>query len=438
MAWGTDWRGMMIFRYSLQTRIVVAFCIFGATLGTVYGFAIFLSLDFIDDRLVDSRLALEAEHISDHYQEDSALPSGVSPHIEVYPKIDFLPDFAKQFATELGAGIHEFDHAGKEYHLAVKTLPGSDNHLYLLYDVSSLEFTEQRKILLTMALIAGAVLVTALGLWIGLLTSRKVIAPVIHLANLVSQPDMDNLPTDISGSFSNDEVGALSKALEDGMRRIRFFIEREQQFTRDASHELRTPLTVIKGAVEVLLLRTDWKGKSVHRPFNRIKRAVFDMDHIIKTFLWLAREDVDIDLNQFCDVVRVANETVVQSRDLFDDKPISLELIENEHPIVKAPDTAFQVVITNLINNAFHNTAAGTIVINICSDRIIVSDTGKGIDASDLLTVTEAHVRGKNSPGFGLGLAIVKKICHRFGWKFHIDSKVGEGTAVQIHFVSSG
>ena len=38
----------------------------------------------------------------------------------------------------------------------------------------------------------------------------------------------------------------------------------------------------------------------------------------------------------------------------------------------------------------------------------------------------------------GLGLAIVKRICHRFGWKLYIDSKIGEGTTVQLHFDPSG
>ncbi len=36
------------------------------------------------------------------------------------------------------------------------------------------------------------------------------------------------------------------------MNRIKAFIRREKEFTRDASHELRTPLTVVKGAAEII------------------------------------------------------------------------------------------------------------------------------------------------------------------------------------------
>jgi signal transduction histidine kinase len=419
-------------------RIVVAFCLFGAALGTVYAFAVYLSLDFIDDTLVDNRLAQEAKHILAHYQENIASPSTTSPNIKAYLGLASLPDFAKQSVTKYGEGFHEFYHAEKEYHLVVKTLPDSDKPLYLLYDVSTLEFTEKRKFMIAIVLIAGVILMVAIGFWIGLLTARRVIAPVTHLADLVNQSDPENLPTNLSQPFSNDEVGTLSKTLEDAMNRIRLFIKREQQFTRDASHELRTPVTVIKGAVEILQGQIGQQKKSLHRPLNRIKRAVVDMEHIITTFLWLAREESNIDQDQLCDVVQVVNETIDETRRLFKDKPIEIERIENGHPIIKAPGPAVRAVINNLIHNAFHNTTAGKITVNICSDRILISDTGKGIDACDLPTVTEPHIRGEESQGFGLGLAIAKRICHRFGWKLYIDSKIGEGTTVQLHFDPSG
>ncbi len=413
---------------------MVAFCLFGATLGTVYAFAVYFSLDFIDDTLVDNRLAQEAKHILAHYQENIALPRTTSPHIFAYIGTASMPVHHKQLVDGIAEGFHEIYYGPEEHHIAVQQIPNLDESLYLIYEVSGLEFTEKRKFMITIVLIAGVILMVALGLWIGLLTARKVIAPVTHLADLVKQSDPDNLPTDLSQSFSNDEVGTLSKTLEDAMRRIRSFIEREQQFTRDASHELRTPVTVIKGAVDVLQSQADGQKESFHRPFNRIRRAVVDMEHIIATFLWLAREESHTDQNQLCDVVQVVNETIDQSRDLFGDKPIEIERIENGHPLIKAPAPAFRAVITNLIHNAFHNTATGKITVNICSDRILISDTGKGIDACDLPAVTQPHIRGEDSQGFGLGLAIVKRMCHRFDWKFHIDSQIGEGTTVSLQF----
>jgi signal transduction histidine kinase len=92
------------------------------------------------------------------------------------------------------------------------------------------------------------------------------------------------------------------------------------------------------------------------------------------------------------------------------------------------------MVIINLIQNAFHYTAQGKITVQIFNDRITVSDTGAGIDTQELEKIIQPHVRGDNSTGFGLGLAIVKKLCHRFSWRLEINSKLGQGTNVDLIF----
>ena len=76
----------------------------------------------------------------------------------------------------------------------------------------------------------------------------------------------------------------------------------------------------------------------------------------------------------------------------------------------------------------------GKITVEILTDRVVVSDTGVGIAAKDLKTVTQPHVRGSGSEGFGLGLSIVRRLCDRFGWQFEIQSVVGSGTTVQLIF----
>ena len=58
----------MKFQISLRSRIIVAFCLFGAVLGTVYAIAVYISLDLIDDHLIDSRLLEEVEHFNAHHQ----------------------------------------------------------------------------------------------------------------------------------------------------------------------------------------------------------------------------------------------------------------------------------------------------------------------------------------------------------------------------------
>jgi signal transduction histidine kinase len=428
------WGGLMKFRHSLRKRIVFTFCLFGAGLGIVFSFAIYISLDFIDDNMIDSRLSEEMDRVGVQYQEHSGLLSTNSPHINVYTGSKSMPEYAASMVEGISEGVHEKYYKGTEYHIAVKVYPNRTEPLYLFYDVSALEFTETRKFNIGIVLVIGVVLVVGMALWIGLMTSRKIIAPVVYLSEQVQKSGPENLPTDLHGSFSNDEVGLLSRTLETAMIRVDSFIKREKKFTRDASHELRTPVTVIKGAVEILKKQSVMEEKSIYRPVNRISRAVANMENIIETFLWLGREKIEIDSEQICEVVPVVQDVIKQQRRLHGDKSVEIDFFEEAQPILNVPPSVFRTVIVNLINNAFHHTVKGTISIQVCGDRISITDTGEGIDACELQTVTQPYSRGESSNGYGLGLSIVRRLCDRFGWRFQIESDVGKGTKVTLFF----
>ena len=65
--------------------------------------------------------------------------------------------------------------------------------------------------------------------------------------------------------------------------------------------------------------------------------------------------------------------------------------------------------------------------------ELIVTDTGRGIAASDLPHVFEPFFSSKaNCAGVGLGLSVVYGIMQQHGGRISIDSKVGEGTKVTM------
>jgi signal transduction histidine kinase len=424
----------MIFRYSLRARIIIAFCVFGAVLGIVYAIAVYISLDFIDDHLIDNRLNEEVEHFMAYHQRYSDYPQPTSPYITAYIGTESMPLYVVDMIDGLAEGLHEAYFDEEEYHIAIQRLPGQQNLLVLLYEVSALEFTEKRKGSIRLVLVAGVLLLVAFGLWIGWLTSRKVIEPVAHLAEQVNRSGPQNLPTDLSKNFLDDEVGILAQALEQAMQRVEAFVEREQQFSRDASHELRTPVTIIKGSVELLKKKLSRTEKSVNRPLERIARSVTNMENIIETLLWLSREDAAVDQNQNFAVVPVVQETIEQNRYLIGNKPVDIEFMPEDKPHLTLPAALFQIALTNLIRNAAQHTASGTIRIIVKSDRVLVADTGSGIDADDLERITQPHVRGDRSDGFGLGLSIVQRLSDRLDWGLEIKSEVGRGTTVELIF----
>ena len=424
----------MRFRHSLHSRIIFSFCLFGAVMGTVYAAAVYISLDLIDDHLIDNRLREEVEYFTDHYKYHHLLPRSTSPFITAYMGMESMPLYVIELVKGIDEGLHEAYSGTDEYHIAAQKLPGQEKVLYLLYEVSALEFTEKRKLRIGLVLLAGVVLVVIMGYWIGRLTSRKVIAPVVHLSGQVDQSGPDKLPTDLSKDFVDDEVGTLAAALDQSMKRIEAFVEREHQFTRNASHELRTPVTVIKGAVELLRKQLNPSEAARLRPLYRIQRQVTNMENIIEALLWLSREKVSADPDQKISVLPLVRDIIEENRQLIADKSIDINLVAQGKPILDVSAPLFQIALTNLIQNAVRYTSDGHITIYVREDRVLVCDTGIGIDGSDLENITQPHVRGTGSDGFGLGLSIVSRLCDRFGWQFKIESEVDRGTTAQLIF----
>ncbi len=171
-----------------------------------------------------------------------------------------------------------------------------------------------------------------------------------------------------------------------------------------------------------------------YRPLKRIDRAVTNMENIIETLLWLSREEMAVDQNQVFSVESVVQETIEQHRYLIVNKPIDVEFVPENEPRLSIPPAILQIVLTNLIRNAIQHTASGKISVIVKADRVIVSDTGAGIEPEELKLVTQSHGSRDLNKGFGLGLSIVQRLCDRLGWKLEIESKIGLGTTVKLIF----
>jgi len=95
-------------------------------------------------------------------------------------------------------------------------------------------------------------------------------------------------------------------------------------------------------------------------------------------------------------------------------------------------------VLTNLIANALRYTPSGeTIEVQIEQEgtdrvRIVVGDTGSGIDPQDLPRIFERFYKSADSGGSGLGLAIAKKLVEAHGGEISAESDPDQGTQITI------
>jgi signal transduction histidine kinase len=423
----------MTLKSGFRTRILISFMLFSMCTAVLYAIFVDVILNQAEDEVFNNHLRTEVTHYLDRLRND---PSAAPPNtrsLRGFIGIDNLPPDKRKRVAGLDEGYYETDGpfglgGPGNYHVAVKRLPDQKKTLYLFLDIGELEVTLAHKRLLTVVSIIGVCIVCVIAFVLSVMVSKRITAPLHQLLEKVKRAEPDNLPTNISESFKDEEILILTRALDRSMHRIKGFLEREKRFTRDASHELRTPVTIIRGAVEILQQCPEYQKGSIRRPLDRIDRAVRDMEEIIETFLWLGRSEAAFDPDQKCDLTEVVRQMAESYGETAAEKGICIELKEDAAPLLSAPPAIPLIVISNLLRNAVHFTPFGKITITLQKDRLTVADTGRGIPSEDLSAVTKPHVKDRGSPGFGLGLDIVKRLCERFGWTLDIKSREGTGT----------
>jgi len=202
------------------------------------------------------------------------------------------------------------------------------------------------------------------------------------------------------------------------------------RFIKDTTHELNTPLSAILANIE--MMDTSIMVEKNKKKLHRINIAAKTVSTIYKDLTYLVlekdrtmNEDIDIDVR------RLINDRVEYFDILAQSKNVSFEL--NLTPIIFRMDKKKATrVMDNLISNAIkYNQRNGTITITLEPNRLIVEDSGIGIEESKLPYIFDRYMRFNQSEGgFGIGLSIVKTILDEYHITIEVQSKVNEGTKV--------
>ena len=275
---------------------------------------------------------------------------------------------------------------------------------------------------------------------LGYRRSKVAVAPVAQLADAVvtwdpTVSDEHQFDRIDDGAEPVAEVEQLRTSLRTLSLRMRDYVERERDFTRDASHELRTPLTVVRVASDLLGQERNLSERG-ERSLRRIGNAVREMEELVDAFLVLARHpDIPLDRDEV-DVAEVAHEQAALALPLLEGKQVVLDVVEHARPRVQAPLRVLGVMLAQLLRNACAHTEEGRIEVRVEADRVEVEDSGAGMDAATLARAFQPFFRGTGSAatGKGLGLHVVQRLAERMGWGIELHSSPGAGTTATVRF----
>ena len=276
------------------------------------------------------------------------------------------------------------------------------------------------------ALALTALVLILISAFIGYLVAATAIHPITKLAGFAAQLDPNNLHP-IAYKGPNDEVGQLSRVLNDLISRLRASVDAQRTFLAETSHELRTPLTSLQGFLDRAVRRAD---PETERELFDARRIAGSMSRLVADLLQLSRGEL-------------VREVVPHLLDPYSDilKPVAEEfpgvLLEGQPGVVVVgdPDRLRQLV-RNLTANAVRATGdPGKVTLRLedGSERVVlaVEDSGPGIPPEALPHIFDKFYKGAGG-GAGLGLAIAKQIAEVHGGNLSVESERGCGAVFRL------
>jgi signal transduction histidine kinase len=414
--------------HSLRARIALYFAAFGALLSLVMAVMVYQSAHDLSVRLIDETLTAELDdYIARRERNPLSLPPStvtLQGFVRQAGDTDGVPDYL----AKLPPGRHQLRVGTLSYQAAV--LDRDNVRYYLLYDIS-LQLKRERRFAqqLSIAAVAMTLLSAVLG---GIVLSGAATAPVRDLAARVRHRRPEDWGQPLAEHFHDSEIEELAGVFDRQLSRMRAFMERERAFGADMSHELRTALAVILSATEVLLDDATLNEKQKAR-VQRIDRAAHDMAELGTALLLMARED-HAQTGGGCQVAAVVEEAVEKQRHILASKPVAVDVQTDPALVVDADCGLIDILVSNLVRNAFSYTDAGSVTVHQDSRSLVISDTGRGIPADAIDQAFLRHFRDISSTGAGIGLSLVKRICDRYGWQVRLESGERQGTTVTVVF----
>ena len=254
--------------------------------------------------------------------------------------------------------------------------------------------------------------------------NRYFLKPIQNLVNYTNKIknkehkkiNIDNLKT------RNDELGLLSKSLDEMTLELQKRISHAENFSTDLVHEIRNPLASLKSASEILndTKDTDQRLKLINilnHDVQRIERLITDYSQILKDEVVLSKEKF-----KRIDIVPIIQSVVDDYNNIYQVKRgIKISCINdvNKSYFINGIENRIEQIIANLLDNAISfsedNKNIEVIISKNPNKQVVANilDEGLGFKEKDTTKIFKRFYSNrpdKFGQHSGLGLNIVKNL----------------------------
>ena len=218
-------------------------------------------------------------------------------------------------------------------------------------------------------------------------------------------------------------------------------------FLRELTHEINNPMTTIVANAEFLASSDTLDERGLRRA-QAILRASERLGDLLQGLSMLSQvsDPQQPPSMQQVDLVSVVEETLAAMTAVAERAGITLHLVGDlDEAVVLGDPREIASAVTNLVDNAVKYSDAGHEVWIGVERRpdgglsFVCTDEGIGISEADQANLFAPLFRSTNEaalmrPGTGLGLGIVREIMQRHGGSIEVQSTLGRGTRIRLHF----
>ncbi len=292
----------------------------------------------------------------------------------------------------------------------------------------------------------------AVAVVLSLLLSTTIAVPVRRLRRQAREilDHRGRLRGHIRFNRRRDEIGDLSRSLEEMTRKLHSHVRFVESFASDVSHELKNPLASIRSAGEMISRAATPEQRS--RFLTVIQREVSRLQHLLSALREISLIDAQLDREERTAVaVDELLDSLIEAGALRSEVRISRaaggSTAGGSPPQVEvsmAPERLAQV-LENLLENAVSfSPPGGEVSIHLARDGgqaiIRFEDQGPGIPEQHLERIFDRFFsfRPAENPGregrnhLGLGLAIVKAIVDGYGGQVTAGNRPEGGAFFEV------
>jgi heavy metal sensor kinase len=297
---------------------------------------------------------------------------------------------------------------------------------------------------LVVAMLIGLPIALAVAAVGGYSLARRALAPIEHMSAQAQAISAERLGRRLQADNPDDELGHLTRVLNDLLARLETSFEQMRRFTADASHELRTPLTAIRSVGEGTLrsLRVDPACREV---IGSMLEEVERLTTLVDALLTLSRAEGGHTAlrREPVALLDLTREVASHLSVLAEDKHQQIDLRSDEALApVHVDRTVVREALINLLDNAIKYSPDGArIAVRLRGANgratVEITDQGPGIAPEHQARIFERFyridkARSRELGGAGLGLAIAKWAIDVHGGSIEVESRVGGGSTFRV------